>query len=636
MGLNISDIYRFFVDIPGTGIVQMYPQNPTLKWVDAKKPGYRFHQRTLSDKLVFVDIPKNGIHDFTTLYNLERQGLTCEKIRIYIDRLCKCDNVWTTNFYQGYLRLSEGKWNVSRCMTTIGVVVEDSYTCVTTKWKNEVNLFTLGDAPIEVSPFVGVIQRIDCESEHEKKWKPPIPAQSAIDYIFNFTNSNLNYQCLYDVVNPPNSPWTLTKITVEGHFHIKPGDLFNKPTLIAHFKTRTGWAREFVAGVTPPPGPFWVPVTGGYARPVNIVNGPYWDHTTPEGREALAEEWHKNVNDVGYGFLQIFDIVGLDQFGNGTLPNGKELGPILEDWFMTNCGLTFVSDFLNVNPDNTAPANDYYTRAAEDAHHLVIYQVSDVARLDETQSATIMNAAMKDLIDGLKFMFNGDFAITSGTTVRFEHNSYFSRQVTLDLTLAAFLKWIKGAWAYDYDQLTLPFKENYRWATPTDNEGGDFDGYPITYDNACVNDREDQPENNFGTGKFISHIVHVYGNEDFFDSKDILIISTDGDGHINYAQVPITNRQRLNGNLALGYLLPRYHDFNRPFKKGYINKVLRPFYQTIRQRKQVPFTIPFQCQDYRDNYDATGLVKTQMGAGEIEKATYTDPIGTLTLELKQK
>lgn len=636
MGLTIRDLYRFWIDLPGVGLVQFYPQNASLKWVDALKTGYRFHQRTLDDKLVFMDIPGDGINDFTKLYNLERMGMTCEKVNIFVDEYCPCDSTWTVNFYKGYLRLSQGDWNVSRCRASIPVVVQDAYTCVTTRWTKEDNFFNFGDPPIEVTPLVGVVQFEACKSNGEHTWNhiPPIEEVKAWLRQKQWELSSYQTQCLPDLINPPsNHPWTLLGQGIIADIHLIPADIFHPhDRLRLSYTIRSRWAREFFAGPTAPPGT-WYPATGGWQRPLYITNGPVWDYNTPEGHQAIANYFNNDDWDIGY--LSEFLLVGLDGSGNTILTNGKELGPILEDWFAL-CGLTVVSNFYNINPDGSNPSNKYYDNAAVDAVGLVLFQVTDLARLDELQSATKMEAAMKEAIDTLKWMFNTDITI-DGTVVRFEHLSYFSRIVTLDLTLPDFVKWIKGAWAYTYDEATLPLRENFKFSRPTDYEGGDFDGYPIEYNNACVNDRDDQPETTFATTKFLTNLKNIFGNPDLYDSKEIVIVATDGNGTVLFADQPISGHAAINGNLALGYLLDRYHDYARPFKRGIINKKPeRPFYATIEQRKQVPFTIPFQCDDYLHNFDPSGKVKTQLGAGLITKATREVPVNSLTLELKHK
>lgn len=599
---TIADGHRFFLDIPSLGLVQAYPQNSELEWEIAKKKGYRFYQKTLVSKLKFIDAPSLGIHDFTKLANLERQGKTCERVNIIIDSYCDCDNTWTIGDYKGYLRLSQaGLWNFSECTVDLPVIVDDAYTCLTSNWEKEINLFDFGDPVIPVNTFIGVIQVKECRKTITFIEDGNYIGDPQTDYATGCISA---------------APETWSHI-----FHAGCGDLGTGFMQIA-----TRWAREFVAGGPMPSGPGWIAVTGGWARPVPIALAASY----PYDFEELF-----GGHDCGLAFTFIWDIIGTDINGDPIqFTSGKELGPILEDWFQETCGLTFVSDFLNINPDDTHPDNEYYDRAPVDAWGLVLIQITDVARLDETQSATKMLAKIKQVIDVLKIMFNMDIEIT-GLTARMEHLSYWPDLVMMDLTLPQFIDLIYGKWAYNYDQEKLPVRENFGWSSLSDKKGGDFDGFPIEYENNCVLDREDNVEENFRTDKFMTNVSFVLGNEDFFDSEEIMILATSG-GVLSSALQPISNKVKLNGNLAFGYLHPRYWNWGRPFLEGLMNRNLTTFFSMIRQRIGVPFTIQMTCLDFRDNFNAQGLIKTQMGAGAIEKAKWVEPQEELTLNLKYK
>jgi hypothetical protein len=205
----------------------------------------------------------------------------------------------------------------------------------------------------------------------------------------------------------------------------------------------------------------------------------------------------------------------------------------------------------------------------------------------------------------------------------------------MDLTQLEFLKWIEGKWKYTYDQAKLPKREDYKWGVESDKAGGDFDGWPIEYDNNCVNDNDEPVIEEVIAQQFITNVFFVINNEDFFDSDTLLLVSTT-EGVVNFAVQPISGKNKMNGNMALGYLIPRYHTHSRPFKTGFINKNETTFYRSLRQKIQEPISFPMQCDDYMNNYSPAGLIKTQLGAGEIDKATYTEPAGKMTVTLRHK
>lgn len=617
----------------------MYPMNAELKWVDSKKKGFRFYQRTLENSLVLMDIPKDNIFDFQRLMDLERQGKTCERVDVYVDRYCPCSETWTDEWYKGYLRLSSGNWNVSGCTVTIPVVVNDDYTCLTSNWEKDFNIFDYGGDPVEVQPFYGVIQYEDCEDTHVQTWTGWKSDEFVFDAAVSYWGLNKANNCIDEAEG-----WTIVRDRFIGDIE-RP----RNPKRTLNFMTiRTRWAREFSADVAEPPGGGWIAVTGGWARPVNVTLANTWDTWTQEGYDIIREEFGGGDN-FRIGVLNDWRIVGLDQAGNNILNNGRNLNTVIENW-LADCDITVVSDFLGINPDGSAPANDYYTQAATDAQGIVLFQVTDVARTDETESAKRGTTTFKKILNALKVAFNIDVEIVDGV-LRIEHQSYWQRDVNMDLTEEQFLKWIRERWAYTYDSAKLPKRELYFWGAETDRRGGVFDGFPIEYDNTCVNDTEATVEESYRADGFLTNVGFVVENEDFYDSELILMVSTLG-GVVNFAEVTRTviinlpslgiyeevevTRSYLNGNMGFRKLHENYHDYGRPFRKGFINEVETDLFQTLRQRQQVDITIPMQCSDYLDNFDPTGLVKTQMGAGEIEKATYTDPQGTLTLSLKHK
>lgn len=636
--MAINDQFRFWFDLPGKGITQVFPFNAQLKWTDKRKTGYpRMIQRLLDTPLILQDEPADDNLGFTYLMDLERQGLTCQRVNVTIDRYCDCNDTWTEEWYKGYLRLNAGEWDVSSCRVDMPVIVADAFSCLTNTWTNEINMFDFGDPAVQISPFIGVIEKIECLSDPIiKDWKPVIPNAQATAYITAYFWSHLQTECLYDVApGSDNHPWTLIKHTHITKWQLIPDPvdpLTNLSTLRAITQIKSQWAREFVAGVTQPDGSGWVAVTGGWARPVNVVQVPVLDHTTSEGLTALQDEW--STDEFNIGILSKWNIIGEDANGNSTFLNGKQLGPLVVDLF-AECGLTVISNLFNINPDGTNPDNEYYERAAVDFHELILYQITDIARIDETQSATIALMKVKELVDAMLTIGNADISL-DGTTVRIEHESYWTDEVQMDLTLPEFYHLIKERWKYTYDQEQQPKNEVIAWGSETDGKGNDFDGYPIEYDNACANDQEDKTDKTYTATNYLSNLRHIVGNEDYYDDTTTIVMVSTKNLVINSADQPISGLSKLNGNLAMGYLLPRYYDYARPYKEGYINKTLTPMYRSLRLRLQAPIIIPMQCEDYMNNYDPAGLIKTQLGACQIETATYTDPDGTLEVKLRAK
>ena len=107
------------------------------------------------------------------------------------------------------------------------------------------------------------------------------------------------------------------------------------------------------------------------------------------------------------------------------------------------CGLTVVSDFLNINPAGTAPSNAAYTAAAAYYNHLMIFQKSDVKRHDASDPArpAAFKIKLADLMNDLKVLFQLDWkAEDDGATLRIEHVSYFSAAPGNNYTTAKYKK----------------------------------------------------------------------------------------------------------------------------------------------------------------------------------------------------
>lgn len=596
--MTISDKYRFFIELPGIGFKQVFPKNGELQWQDKKQREFNVYQRTLETTLIFEDRPSAGIMDFTPLANMEREDLTCHKIRMTVDKYCDCDNTWQQGWWRGFLRLSDGDWNFSTCQVRIKPEPDDKLTCLVEDWENLINLFDYGAPPQTISPFVGAIQKKCCTK----------------------TGTNLTgyaTQCLTDVAT-----WAVVDHGV------------CVPAFGAQQTMKTCFAREYVVGGSMPVGDGWIQVEGtNWARPVPTDLVAIYNMFTPEGIQAILQ-FFGGICTEG-SFLYHYQIAGVQDDGSTEFPNAKDLSSVLSGIVSSlPCGLTLVSNFLNINPDGTAPANKYYTQAAIDAHDIRLLDSSDVAVTGESQSATKMETTLKDVLEGLIVMFNLDMTI-DGNNLRLEHKSYFTGNPAvfrLNLTEPEFVKWIQDKWQYQYKTENHPKFERFQWAQPTGGDGTEFDGYPISYDNICVNFRREPVEKVFRSEIFMSNIAAIVGDEDYFDSELIVIVSMYG-GAMSIKQRLTGSGFALNGAFAFTYLLKNYYDYDRPFREGYINKILTPMYHQQKNRKQVKIAIPFDCDDYQNEFDVRHPVRTQMGWGEIEDARYLEPEQILELTL---
>lgn len=607
--MTIAEAYRFFVDVPGIGITEVFPKNDALEWENRQNDQFRFYHLTLKTKLIFEDRPSEGINDFSKLYNIILSGLTCQRVNVRFDKYCDCTSSWTTSWFKGFLRLSKGKWNISRCFVEIEVATFQPQDCLVEQWEDELNLFDYGGGTITVTPFAGVLQEQCCERQFAQG--PGIPVIDAHTFYAD--------ACL-----PDPETWAVTAhgLSITQY----------APNGIYGGRIRTCWAREYVTGGSQPPGIGWIQVNGtDWARPVSTSLNIFYPNPEDQGLDEIAEFFPDPLLVLQGSFLYIYDIIGVQEDGSTGFPNGKVFNDVLEGIVEgLSCGMTIVSDFFGINPDGTAPNNAYYQRAVIDAKELSLHAVSDIALLDESEAATVMTSQLKELLEFGQLAFNCDVGL-EGNTIRIEHASYFSESVQEDLTQPSKRHLIEGKWEFAFVQENLPAKEHFRWAATTDEEGGDFDGVPIRYENICVRGNRDAGERSFSTRTFLTNIEAIVGDEDFFRSDKILVISNQG-GIMNKAVCPLSGKVRLNGNLSFSYLHPRYHDYGRPFRSGFINNLETVMQAITRSRKQTEIEIPLDCKGY-DGYNPSKLIKTQMGGGAVESDSYKEPAQILTVNL---
>ena len=151
--MKLSRKYRFYLDIPGEGTVQVYPVNNSLKFdwkYDQKLKAWRKH---LDTDLLFKNTPEHMTFD--SLYSLERQRNLCITVPIEIEKYC--NSSWNTH-WQGFINFKDAKeWNLTSCQVEIQPRLEDEYTCLVNNWKKEYDLFEITDRE-QISYLEGEIE----------------------------------------------------------------------------------------------------------------------------------------------------------------------------------------------------------------------------------------------------------------------------------------------------------------------------------------------------------------------------------------------------------------------------------------------------------------------------------------------
>ncbi len=539
------------------------------------------YRRVLNTELLFVGASYHAIM-------AERALGTCD-IPIQI----KYNNVTR---YTGNIKLDtpQTKINTLQCTISARLDPNDSYTCFIKEYDEEINILS-GTTKHSIKPFFGTIQVIPVV-EPAPSTPPQWPLSSPR------TAASSTYTAAQG--------WTVIKNEINGVRQVT-SFLYRAETNIT-----TTFAREFVAGGTPPPGDGWISVSGGYARRISRVYSP-----------AKSQILDPDPNKI----VQAYDITGLSEdFTAVNIPNGVRWSDILETF--VPCGLTVVSDFYGINPDGTAPSNTPYTEALENLQDFLLYQKSDVKRPTAANIATNGRTSYKKLMEALQVMHNVRYRI-AGTTLRIEHVSYFSQSNGLDLTAAPFSNYVDGKTETTYDNSEAAKGERWEWMETVSVM---FTCLPIRYDAECLlSDATD--ETLYTAADMNSDVLYIQGNPDRVDDRGFVPIAAYRNGS-DYYLVQETNA--LDGNLypnshmAWGNLLEHYHTYDRLYPTGTLNGVSTTFDSAKRRKVGEELEIILSNSSYWTVYSAGDLIETQIGIGEVDKATYETRDCKLSLQLR--
>jgi hypothetical protein len=120
----------------------------------------------------------------------------------------------------------------------------------------------------------------------------------------------------------------------------------------------------------------------------------------------------------------------------------------------------------------------------------------------------------------------------------------------------------------------------------------------------------------------------------FYGTTIFVLLSTNA-GRINVA-LSCLNASENGLNIRLGWacLHVNYWRDDRHMRDGTMNKVSTIFTNVKKLRQQIPIMLSMCCADFFTIFDPNALVRTQLGDGEIDEATYEEPSERLTLNLK--
>ena len=564
--------YQFYITPEGGSQTRVYPAYDSLNFTYRKEDGQVFYRFSCDAELTFFDTKSQ--QDFTNLYAFESSGDRCAQIELLIKK--RCEGQWV-DYFTGYLNLSDGDWDLDGKQVTIPISNNDEYTCWFVDLKKDVNLFQIPTSNrVSAKLYVGTFEF-------------SAPQTGAVSPPFSYNEGTLDIS----------KGWTVYE-------HLSTGT-GNTAT--------TTWVRENAGGVLP--------------------EGDGWEFDTIDLIYARKPATYKTLDVQESNLVQEqYAIAGADDSNDPLIyDNGLSFEDVIE--LLNPCDLTVVSNFFWINPDATNPDNAAYTAAAGQVDNLHIWQKSDIKRPATSENATKANLTFEQLLQFLANTFQV-YAYIDGTNLRIEHISYFEAKTQgLDLTQAAYSKYLTGTNNYSYDSTNQPIREKFTWM---DEVSDDFTGFPIEYDNSCTQ-REGVTEKEYTNPLFTTDFEFVAAevNAEAVSDAGFLIaqvVEFSGEKFIPKTTIP-ASEARFNGALSFIYLHEKFWRNYRPFAEGTLNENLVTFDSVRPVKIQGTITALLCCSDLA-GFDPIELIKSGIDWGELTQIRIDGLTNICEIDLTQQ
>lgn len=479
----------------------------------------------------------------------------CELFDVRIEKVCP--NQTITNYLDGDFTVNKVRINYCRCFVEIDVRTIDAFVCLEDIWEDELNFYTQQTFNYSIqlgTVFIRVISFLNTLAAAGEPILPangvPIQVDDGVINVSPYGGGDCDPNNLeWDDIG---KAWVAARCPSE--WWLKDTAMFSISVPAGTFSIISTFAREFFTHVGSP-GAEWI-----------NVGGNDWVRESPS-----------KVNNVG---SQSQGMLFNDSF---------EL--IVEN---TGCFDSLVSDFFNINPDATAPANSAYTYAIANLQQMLIVAQSDIK--DPTAAspaqAILFVAALKDWLFDLQNLFNIVWFI-EGTNLRVEHVSYLSDPTPIAICTDPCLI---------VNRLEVPNRENF---STKESQSLFFNGDPIIYDIPCGEDSKD-----YTTKLFNTDPIFIEENAESFVNDGFVLVSTVVVSSVRYMN-------NYNKPLAFTNLHPALWVYDRFFVEGSMNGGTTAFITT----KKIRQSLPLNCTCQFDGLDGDEIISTNIGNGQIQKIT---------------
>ncbi len=614
--MTINQQYNFFITFPITGEEQFYPANNSLKWRRGRYKDQFFFRETLETTLNICDKDL-----FERIWQLEKSKCDCESLEIRIEERCSLNDPFETVYY-GVFSFVDGNWCPDECKVSFKPRTNDVYKCMLDSWDEEKNFLDIV-ARQDIKTLCGPIESEYCTAIVSKD-------------LLDFTLPDPPTGCL----DNPNT-WSLyyfrwTSNTTPG------GTVYNVQAL---------WVRQYIDQVDQPdcgclewieasPG-HWVapaPTTSNLGNSGNIAT------TGPNvGSSSNAYEETYQLIAVSNVVIQLSTQgtpIGLTA-EPATIDNGITLQDFI-NFYLEDCFDCVVSNFLNINPDNTTFTNYEYECAKKELHEVILFQSSDIINPNgvNASSGNINQiAGLKDFesfwtafskLLRLNMWFDKKI-----NCLRIEHESYPQERGRILSLYDFYKKCLSGKGKFQHLKERRPLSETLEYSQESPNK--EFQSGVIRYKPDCSGDGENKKAKD-SIDCFSNDIAHIYNNQDLQEDRNdldnITLVST-SNGIVNYSNGVITGQSIINGPFAMANIIRKYHLRNK--HQCFITVNGEENVQSLSQiktRKQDTITVDqFKCKFFRQLDEQIDQVRTQFAETCIESVEYDAPSGKAVFEL---
>ena len=661
--------YKYYLLVDGSR-VELHPSNVEgLQTVFTLENELKFsHEVNIEG-----DITLTGV-DFKLFYGIETSNSRCDDSKIYIEKLCSGTYV---PFIDGSLRTIDGHYDIDKCNITIKINCYNPYSCLDDNSKGDINIFE--SCPLQNRTSVKVVRGII-----ETKKVGPV------------YNTNDPYNEGMAVVPNIGSPYyPFSRDPREDMWYIYRNEWWTRaynPLLPTKGERYYYYAREVLTldCSAPSPGVEWrviednCPTNRKWARMPIRVNYREVPTVYPSGILTVSDltarnnipsnqrstglivfvqsenkyyilrggvsnsDWSEfestpsdilpdtSIIDNGverpYYNAYAFDIMGFD--GRPDLfDNGISLMMCLEYFIDKFCGIKIRSNFFQHN--HTKSFIQAYPQLPDDGvtTNLDIFQKSDIKRLNASNNATKGITTFEKLLSSVCVLFNLQYRISDGF-FNLEHVSYWEKVVGIDLTQSKYVKNLNWTNKYKYDSSKLPQYEEFKTMEAL---SPDFVGEKIQYFGSCITSDASQKTKTREAPIITTDVEYCIENPDSKSDKvsdlGFVIVASKIESGVKYIMTRpgvIEGYVRINNPLSWASLHESYYLHSRPQKQGLMNGRYQEFFSIIPTKKQDTISIPFCCGD---ELSLTDLVKTNIGEGVIEKATFNHYTDVLEIDI---